>query len=59
MLIAIKTSLPVAFWKMIFSQLFGSKNLTQLTDVVLMVQKELDKIHQIIQFHATKVKCYA
>ena len=39
--------------------MLGRKNLTQLTDVLLMVQKELDKIHQIIQFQATKVKCYA
>ena len=44
---------------MISSQLLGRKNLTQLTDVVLMVHKELDKIHHIIQFHATKVKFYA
>ena len=44
---------------MIFSQLFGSKNLAQLTDVVLMVQKELDKIHQIIQFHTTKIESNA
>ena len=32
------------------------KHRTQLTD---MVQKEGDKIHQLIQFHATKVKCNA
>ena len=40
---------------MSFSQMLGRKILTQLTDVVLMVQKELDKTHQTIQFQTTKV----
>ena len=35
--------------------MFSRKTLTQLTDVVLMV-KELDKIHEIIKFHTPKVK---